>query len=306
MANKFVRSIRGIRNIKKQSLNTNEQNDLLSDTKGNVYVRTLNKYSRITGIEQITDDLDILKEQVELLEPEGEKIKDILKNIQNNIEKIESSDEVTNQTIDSISSDIKDINNEIKLLKELSYDEEIKDLQNQINNLDLTDTTAREDIKYLKKQIEGLKTDIENIEIPNFDDDISNLQNQIDNLDIPTNVNKKITITSWLPINIKNGYEKSNTPDFDPTYCIVDYGSHQEVFIRFGFKNLIESKNVVGDIPIELVPHKMYRNGTTTIAKIPPKIVITTGGNVEIHQYTSDEYIESDYVIYQGSWLIHD
>lgn len=184
MSSQFVRSIKNVRNINKQPLNTNEQNDFLSDENGVVYVRTHNNYERITGLE---------------------------------------------------------------------------DLNSKVNDLD-----------------------------------------------IPTDVNKQITITNWEDISIKNNYSASEIPDFNPSYCVVDYGSHKEVFIRFGFKNLVDSKNIVGEIPSELVPHKMYRNGTSTIAKIPPKIVITTSGNIEIHPYKSDEYIDTDYVIYQGSWIIKE
>src|SRR5699024_8242162 len=123
--------------------------------------------------------------------------------------------------------------------------------------------------------------------------------------DIPTNYNKKINSTGWLNIKAKNGYEVSDIPGFEPSYSIVDYGEFKEIFIRFGFKNLMQSKNIVAEIPSNLVPYKIYRNGTTTIAKIPPKIVITTSGDIEIHQYTSDEYLDTDYVIYQGSWIIN-
>lgn len=110
--------------------------------------------------------------------------------------------------------------------------------------------------------------------------------------------------TGWQPIIIKNDYVKSGIPDFDPSYRVIEHDTYREVFVRFGFEKLTKGKNVVGEIPNDLVPYKIYRNGTTTITKIPPKIVIPTNGDVEIHQYTSDEYIETDYVIYQGSWII--
>lgn len=41
MANRFVRAIRQVRDIKRVPLFTNEENDLISDTKNNVYVSTL-------------------------------------------------------------------------------------------------------------------------------------------------------------------------------------------------------------------------------------------------------------------------
>ena len=195
---------------------------------------------------------------------------------------------------------------ETKEIRKLKTDVSNLKIQSDTNTLTISDNT--DEIETITSEIETLKTSTENNET-NIDSTqtlIEQLQTQIDGLDIPTDVNKKITITNWEDINIKNDYIASDIPDFKPSYCVVDYGSHKEVFIRFGFENLMESKNVVGSIPSELVPHKIYRNGTTTIAKIPPKIVITTGGNVEIHQYTSDEYIDTDYVIYQGSWIINE
>lgn len=53
MANRFVRAIRQVKDIKKQPLFTNEENDLISDTSNNVYVRVGKKYKRITGYEDL-------------------------------------------------------------------------------------------------------------------------------------------------------------------------------------------------------------------------------------------------------------
>ena len=53
MANRFNRSIREIRDIDKQPLFTNEQNDLLSDVNDDVYVRLRRRYERITGLPEL-------------------------------------------------------------------------------------------------------------------------------------------------------------------------------------------------------------------------------------------------------------
>lgn len=178
----------------------------------------------------------------------------------------------------------------------------LNDLQSRVDNFN----PENENIEELQSQLQDLQTQVNDLNIPNYDGEIEDLQSQINGLDIPTDYNQQITITPWQDITIKNDYTASDTPDFKPSYCVVDYGSHKEVFIRFGFENLTQSKNVVGEIPSELVPYKMYRNGTSTTAKIPPKIIIPTNGDVEIHQYENDEYIDTDYVIYQGSWIIHN
>ena len=274
MANDFVRNIKGVRNINKLSRNITTENDLISTHDNEVYVVTNDGYKKITGGETEQD--------IELLETDVKNLKTSTGNNTSEIETLKTSTGNNTSEIETLKTSTDSNTSEIETLK--------------------TSTGKN------TSEIETLKTSTSNNET-NIDSTqtlIEQLQTQIDGLDIPTDVNKKITITNWEDINIKNNYIASDTADFKPSYCVVDYGSHKEVFIRFGFKNLVQSKNVVGSIPSELVPHKMYRNGTTTIAKIPPKIVITTSGDVEIHQYTSDEYISTDYVIYQGSWIIKE
>lgn len=111
------------------------------------------------------------------------------------------------------------------------------------------------------------------------------------------------TDTGWLPIIIKNGYNKSTIPDFEPSYRVIGYSTHKKVYVRLGVMNLKVGKNVVATIPPELNPYKIYSLGASTIAKIPPKVVVA-GGDIEFHPNTSDDYISTDYVIYQDEWII--
>lgn len=111
------------------------------------------------------------------------------------------------------------------------------------------------------------------------------------------------TDTGWLPITIKNGYNKSTIPDYEPSYRVIDYGTHKKVFVRLGVGNLTSSKNVVASIPKEFNPYKIYSVGVSTIAKIPPKVVVS-GGDIEFHPNNNDSYISTDYVIYQDEWII--
>lgn len=48
MSNKFTRNITNIKNVNEQGLETNNQNDLLSQEDGNVFVRTLDYYHNLT------------------------------------------------------------------------------------------------------------------------------------------------------------------------------------------------------------------------------------------------------------------
>lgn len=118
-----------------------------------------------------------------------------------------------------------------------------------------------------------------------------------------TEITNKQTDTGWLPITIKNGYKKSTIPDFEPSYRVIGYSTHKKVYVRLGVTNLNTGKNVVATIPPELNPYKIYSLGVSTIAKIPPKVVVA-GGDVEIHPNSSDNYISTDYVIYQDEWII--
>lgn len=111
------------------------------------------------------------------------------------------------------------------------------------------------------------------------------------------------TDTGWQPIIIKNGYKKSTIPDFEPSYRVIDYGTYKKLYVRLGVTNLTNGKNTVATIPPELNPYKIYGLGTSTIAKIPPKVVLS-GGDIEIYPNTSDNYTSTDYVIYQGDWII--
>lgn len=116
-------------------------------------------------------------------------------------------------------------------------------------------------------------------------------------------VDSSQTDTGWLPITIKNGYEKSTVPDFEPSYRVIGYGTHKKVYVRLGVTNLNNGKNVVATIPPELNPYKIYSLGVSTIAKMPPKVTVV-GGDIEIYPNSSDNYISTDYVIYQGEWII--
>ena len=109
--------------------------------------------------------------------------------------------------------------------------------------------------------------------------------------------------TGWLPITIKNGYNKSTIPDFEPSYRVIDYGTYKKLYVRLGVTNLTNGKNTVASIPTELNPYKIYSLGVSTIAKIPPKVAIS-GGDIEFYPNNNDSYISTDYVIYQDEWII--
>lgn len=109
--------------------------------------------------------------------------------------------------------------------------------------------------------------------------------------------------TGWLPITIKNGYKKSSIPDFEPSYRVIDNGNSKQVYVRLGVENLTNGKNVVATIPPEFVPNKIYSLGVSTVAKIPPKVVIYNG-DIEFHTNEANSYSSTDYIIYQDNWIV--
>lgn len=165
MANRFVRSIRDVKNVNKQPLHTNEQNDLLSDNQGNVYVRTRNRYVRITGANDVEfkDELDDLQKQINALEPNDTNTYRDIKDLKRKFDKLQE-----------------DVGN----VQHKNYDKDIEDLQKQIDDSSSNyDSEARELIDGLQSQINEVRTDIDKIKVPNYDDDIKDLKSKID--DIP-------------------------------------------------------------------------------------------------------------------------
>src|SRR5699024_1586716 len=110
--------------------------------------------------------------------------------------------------------------------------------------------------------------------------------------------------TGWLPITIKNGYNKSTLPDYEPSYRVIDYDSHKKVYDRLAVTKLTSGKKTIASIPKEFNPYKIYSVGVSTIAKIPPKVVIACG-DIEFHPNNNDDYITTDYIIYQDEWIIY-
>lgn len=111
------------------------------------------------------------------------------------------------------------------------------------------------------------------------------------------------TDTGWLPLTLKNAYQKSSIPDFEPSYRVIDNGNSKQVYVRLGVENLTNGKNVVATIPPEFVPNKIYSSGVSTNAKIPPKVIIS-GGDIEFHTNEADSYSSTNYIIYQDNWIV--
>lgn len=182
MGNRFTRNIQNVRNIDKLPLNTNEQNDLISDQKGNVYVRNLSSYERITGLKKLEDAFNTLQERLKDFDPNNEEVENLIKKINNNKIELEKKindirDEVNAIDIPNYEDEINTLRENIDNIEIKNYDKDIEYLQSQLNEIDIKD--YEQDINNLSDKIDAL-------EIPNYDDDIQSLNNALNELEIPS------------------------------------------------------------------------------------------------------------------------
>lgn len=153
MANRIVRSIRAIRDIKKQPLFTNEQNDLLSDTNDDVYVRLARRYERITGLPELENKF---RNHVK----DYNQFKD---DTQNMLIFLNNENERQDKMIDKLNTDVDELNKKAKRLKDITdeHTEKLVSLTNDLinvkndveNNRGLIITTS-DNLKALLKRIE--------------------------------------------------------------------------------------------------------------------------------------------------------
>lgn len=116
-------------------------------------------------------------------------------------------------------------------------------------------------------------------------------------------VNNDYSDTGWLPVVLKNGYEKIDSLGYESSYRVIDYEDHKKVYVRIGVTNLISGKNIVTSIPEELNPYDIHDIGVSDENKRPPKVEIS-GGSISLYPNSKDDYSIEDYIIYQGEWVI--
>lgn len=74
MASQFVRSIREVKDVNGLAEHTTTINDIVSDVDGNVYIRTINGFEKITSGDTATE-IDSLKSEITSLKSEQTKLK---------------------------------------------------------------------------------------------------------------------------------------------------------------------------------------------------------------------------------------
>ena len=78
MASKFVRSIREVTDVTKLSDNVTEENDIVSQTDGKVFIRKANGYLEVGGGGASSEDVANIKKDITNIKSEQTKIKNRL------------------------------------------------------------------------------------------------------------------------------------------------------------------------------------------------------------------------------------
>lgn len=168
MANRMVRSIREIRDIDKQPLFTNEQNDLLSDVNDDVYVRLRRRYERITGLPELEK-----KFRNHVLD--YNQFKD---DTQNMLIYLNNENERQDKMLEKLDDDVDTLTKKAKRLKDIS-DEHTEQLQSLTNDLN----DFKDDVKSNREEITRLLSDLSTtVNQIKQQDDKNKLQSEIDEL----------------------------------------------------------------------------------------------------------------------------
>lgn len=166
MANRFNRSIREIRDIERQPLHTNEQNDLLSDINDDVYVRLRRRYERITG-------LPALEKKFNNHLMDYNQFKD---DTQSMLIYLNDVNERQDMMIDKLNTDVDELNKKAKRLKDITdkHTEQLKTLTNELNEFKKDVENNRKNMIYNIQQIGNTLDEIRN------NDKQDKLQSEID------------------------------------------------------------------------------------------------------------------------------
>lgn len=251
MSSRFVRSIRDIINVDKQSLNTTQQNDIVSDKTGQVYVRTLNEYVRITGLKEINNDLIELQQQVDILEPDSEKVKETLKQLKEQLNNIDHVDITAREDIATINTTIEKI-------------------QSNFNNIEHVDETARQDIEGLKTNTSSNETNIgkNTTDINTLKSDVSTLQQVDEEQNTKIQLNQEnlseinISDSGWQDLPLNEGVEPYSDP---PQFKEVNVNDTQTISLRGSVKGLDGTKTTISVLPLEKEltnPHYFVQNSS--------------------------------------------
>lgn len=216
MANRIVRSIRAIRDIDKQPLFTNEQNDLLSDTNDDVYVRLARRYERITGLPELEK-----KFRNHVLD--YNQFKD---DTQNMLIYLNNENERQDKMLEKLDDDVDTLTKKAKRLKDISdeHTEQLQSLRYDLDTFKNNEEWYRDQVQEkLDKLSDTLDTIQENdkqdklqSEIDELRKTIETMQSDVDESQTLENLKSFLSVTSNVTENVAGVKDKVY---FD-VYCL--------------------------------------------------------------------------------------
>lgn len=216
MANRMVRSIREIRDIDKQPLFTNEQNDLLSDVNDDVYVRLRRRYERITGLPELEKKFRNHVLDYNQFKDDTQQMLIFLNN----------ENERQDVMIDKLNTDVDELIKKAKRLKDISdeHTEKIKSLTSELNEFKKDFDSYSDNMNYNMSEILNTldkisyndKQDKLQSEIDEIRKTIETIQSDLDESQTLENLKSFLSVTSNVTENVAGVKDKVY---FD-VYCL--------------------------------------------------------------------------------------
>lgn len=275
MANRFVRSIREIRDIEKQPLHTNEQNDLLSDTNDDVYVRLRRRYERITGLPELEQ-----KFKIHLMD--YNQFKD---DTQNMLIYLNNENERQDKMIDKLNTDVDELNKKAKRLKDITdeHTEQLKSLTDDLNEFKTDVKNNREQVQSKLDELSStLDTIQENDKQDKLQSEIDEIRKTIETIQSDLEEIQAIEDLKKLKQNLSNFYSVSSN--------VSENVANVKDHVYFDIYSIASSS----DIDISISVQEMQKNGSLNKRKfllVNNDYTISTPNN----NYLSVEIDTKDY-----------
>ncbi|WP_147640892.1 BppU family phage baseplate upper protein [Mammaliicoccus lentus] len=117
-------------------------------------------------------------------------------------------------------------------------------------------------------------------------------------------MNYKPSDTGWLPITWLNGAKQSTITEFTSGYRVLESDGVKRVYLKLSAVN-VTSNQVLASIPQEITGGEdHYGVATSTIAKVPLKIKISSDGSIAMYKYTTDTWETNSYIVVEMNWII--
>lgn len=242
MANRMVRSIREIRDIDKQPLFTNEQNDLLSDVNDDVYVRLRRRYERITGLPELEK-----KFRNHVLD--YNQFKD---DTQNMLIYLNNENERQDKMLEKLDDDVDTLTKKAKRLKDISdeHTEQLQSLRYDLDTFKNNEEWYRDQVQEkLDKLSDTLDTIQENDKQDKLQSEIDEVKKTVEAIQSDLEESQTLENMKQLKENIANFYSVSSN--------VTENVANKEDHVYFDIYSIMP----MDDINISISEKEMDKDG---------------------------------------------